>query len=355
VTTAIAALALALTSSTSTSAPSISLAPSLTATAAEAHRPNPLRYAKWAALVDGGWSIALTIGWAAAARSLDFPQPQGLLGIALARVLYGTTYSILLTGEIAIARLLSGEDWAGLSRGAFLDNWLVGFDVPGRCHAGRAKSACGLGLGSFGEVSATVVRGTIPIRVALAGGWIQGRFDDDGDRTLVESTWVQAPMSVRAELPISIGPVKLSLNLGPGIYWGMHNAHVHPYASSSVDLGAPFYELIVLHAGAGPGVYGAAALSFGDVLAIVADADLAAFVLGVTNEGAPAVVAPLDPFRDRGLIVWRRASAGLAFALDPLRISVRYYAVELSPGPIAKLGHRAFGIGFEVPIELGAD
>src|SRR5262249_12085258 len=158
---------------------------------------------------------------------------------------------------------------------------------------------------------------------------------------LVESTWVQAPISVRAELPVSLGPLRLRLSLGPGIYWGMHNAHVHPYATGS-DMGVPWYELIVLHAGAGPGAYASASISFRDIAAIVADADLAAFVLGVTNDGAPAIVAPLDPFRDRGLIVWRRASAGIAFALDPLFISLRYYAVELSPGPIGKLGHRAF-------------
>src|SRR5258708_27615856 len=79
--------------------------------AQERHHPAPLRYAKWAAVFDGGWSIALTAAWGLSARASDLPQPQGILGVAVARVLYGTTYSILLSGEIIIARLLSGEDW----------------------------------------------------------------------------------------------------------------------------------------------------------------------------------------------------------------------------------------------------
>jgi hypothetical protein len=329
-----------------------------TATIAEdMHHPNPLRYAKWASLVDGAWSIILTAEWALSTREYDLPQPQGLIGLAAARILYGTTYSVLLAGEIALARILSGEDWSGLSHGVFLDNWLIGFDIPGRCGSGRARvgGPCGLGLGSFGEIGATVYRGPVNIRTVLAGGWIEGRFDDDADRTLAESTWVQAPLSVRAELPIAMGPMKLTLSSGPGIYWGMHNAHVHPHPDSTMDLHVPFFEIIVLHAGTGPGLYGAVSLSFFDTVALVADADLAAFLLGITNDKAPSVVAPLDAFRDRGLILWRRASAGLSVALDPLTISVRYYAVELSPGPLAKLGHKALAIGFEVPIELGSD
>ncbi|CAN0563270.1 unnamed protein product, partial [Laminaria digitata] len=36
---------------------------------------------KWAALVDGGWSILMTGAWVYSARLWDTPQPDGLLGL----------------------------------------------------------------------------------------------------------------------------------------------------------------------------------------------------------------------------------------------------------------------------------
>src|SRR5687767_1501654 len=93
----------------SLSAGSIEPAATTTTSTAAVKReePDPLKYAKYAALVDGGWSFALTIGWAWSARSLDAPYPDGLLALAAARVLYGTSWSILLTSEIALARLIA--------------------------------------------------------------------------------------------------------------------------------------------------------------------------------------------------------------------------------------------------------
>jgi hypothetical protein len=191
--------------------------------------------------------------------------------------------------------------------------------------------------------------------VVLSAGWIQGRFDDTKERTLVEHTWVQAPISVRPEVPIDLGPFRLSLTLGPGIYWGLHTAHVHPHPEFQSELNIPWHEIVVLHGGIGLGMYGRVALSLLDTINVHADADLAVLPIGGSNPNPPAVVSELDAFHDRGEVLWRRAAIGIGFTpsfLAPLRIAVRYWTGELSPGPITKEGHRCLGLEFEVPMEL---
>jgi hypothetical protein len=93
--------------------------------------PRELRYAKYAALIDGGWSAALTVGWLMSARAWDAPYPEGLTGLAVARILYGTTWSLLVTTGITILRLTSGESWEGLRFGELRNEWHLGFEIPG--------------------------------------------------------------------------------------------------------------------------------------------------------------------------------------------------------------------------------
>lgn len=333
---------------------STAFASTATPTLALEEAPDPLRYAKYAAIVDGGWSLVLTGAWALSARSYAPPHAEGIVAIATARVLYGTTWSVLLATEVAIARVLAGEAWSGMSQGSFKNHWLFGIRVPGDCRArGEAGGICGVGLGSFGEISALVTRGDVPIRVALTGGWIQGRYYHDSERTLMESTWVQSPVGVWFEPRLSFGPVALELSAGPAVFWGMHNAHLHPERGSGFD--APVHELIPLHYGFGPGVHGGLALVFFDAVALEIDADLAPLLLGGSNEGAAEKVLPMRPFEHTGVVVWRRAAAGIRFQLDvlhPLILAARVFTSELSPRPLDRIGHLAFGLQFEVPIEL---
>lgn len=345
---------LALLASTSTaSAPDLDeLETSETSTA-----PDPLRYAKYAAIVDGGWSVALTAAWGLGARSYDAPYPDGILAIGFARILYGTTWSILLTSEVALARVVAGSSWSGMSKGAFKNNWLYGFEVPGRCgDRGSTGGVCGAGLGSFGEISA-LVSSELPIRAALTGGWIQGRYYSDQQRTIIESTWIQSPIGVWYEPRFEAGPLTLELSVGPGWWWGMHNAHVHPkpHVKLPPELEVPFYELIPLHYGTGPGVHGGVGIVFYDAIALTADAELSFFILGGSNYDAREKVAPLVVFDARGLPIWRKASAGIRFTLDaiyPLVLSAKVVVCELSARGLDSLGHVAAGIQFEVPIEL---
>lgn len=333
-----------------------------TATAAAEADDGPLRYAKYAALVDGGWSIALTVAWGLSARVWDAPYPEGITAIAFARILYGTSWTFLVAADVALIRAFAGEDWSGISKGAFKNHWLVGLDVPGRCsdrNSENERGPCGVGLGSFGEISARV-SSEYPIRAALTGGWIQGRYADNSERTLMESTWIQAPLSIWYEPRFELGPVALELSFGPGWFWGMHNAHVHlkPGVKLPRDRAPPFYEMIPLHYGTGPGGHAAVGLVFFDAVALVAEADVAAFILGGSNEDALAKVAPLTVFDARGMPLYRKYAAGLRFTLDalhPLILSAKVMGVELSPRALDRAGHLAAGLQFEVPMDLQKD
>lgn len=367
-------LALALAAATDTSSVATAITQTTTTASAAIAKPKveedegPLRYVKYAAFVDGIWSIALTVAWGLSARVWDAPYPEGITALAFARVLYGTSWTFLVATDIAMIRVFAGEDWTGISKGAFKNHWLVGLDVPGRCgdrnndrrgDGQNERGPCGIGLGSFGEISARV-SSDHPIRAALTGGWIQGRYADNGERTLMESTWIQAPLSIWYEPRFEAGPFALELSFGPGWFWGMHNAHVHlkPGVKLPRDRAPPFYELIPLHYGTGPGAHAAIGLVFFDAVALVAEADVSAFILGGSNEDALAKVAPLAVFDARGMPLYRKYVAGVRFTLDalhPLILSAKVIGVELSPRSLDHAGHLAAGIQFEVPMDLQKD
>jgi hypothetical protein len=316
--------------------------------------PRELRYAKYAALIDGGWSAALTVGWLMSARAWDAPYPEGLTGLAVARILYGTTWSLLVTTGITILRLTSGESWEGLRFGELRNEWHLGFEIPGGCQDVESPS-CGMGLGGFSELSVRLATDTVPVELLMTGGWIQGHHDTNAQRTLMESTWAQAPLLARARSGVSLGPLHLEAALGGGAYYGLHAAHVHARGEQRAALGTPFWEMVILHGGFGPGLHGKVWLTFFDTLTVEADADVAILALGGSNRGAPAVVQALDPFRYDGVVTWRRASVGLGLSrrvLHPVRLAARLYGAQLSPGPVTDLGHRTLMFQFEVPFDL---
>lgn len=316
--------------------------------------PRELRYAKYAALIDGGWSAALTVAWVLSARAWDAPYPEGLTGVAFARILYGTTWSLLVTTGVSILRAASGERWEGLRFGELRNEWHLGLGIPGGCDDVKSKT-CGLGLGGYSELSVRLATDTVPVELLMAGGWIQGHHDTNAERTLMESTWAQAPFLARARSKVELGPLTLEGAIGGGAFYGLHAAHVHARGDRREALDVPFYELIVLHGGFGPGLHGKLWLTFFDTVTLEADADLALLALGGSNRSAPPVVEPLSPFRYDGVVTWRRASLGVGLSrnvLHPVRLAARIYGAQLSPGPVTDLGHRTLMFQFEVPFDL---
>lgn len=309
-----------------------------------------LTHGLWLAANESARFIALTGGWAASARAWDDPYPGGLASLATGRLLYGTSWAVLLVGEVAVAHAIVGDTWAGLGQAAYRTDWLFGHRTPGGCPPG-GDAGCGLGLGGYAELSARLTGSPVPLQYALGGGWIQGRSAHDARRTVMRSTWVVCPASLRAVLPLRIGPVRVEGKLGPGLYGGMHNAHVHPTGGPEADI--PTHELVPLHFGVGPGGHAALSIALFDAVSLDADADLAALVLGGSNGDPPPSVAPPLASAGAGSVRWRRLSLSVATPLlEPLRVGVGYWAAELSPGPLDRLGHGAWLLRVDVPLRI---
>ncbi|MBK8013579.1 MAG: hypothetical protein IPK13_19775 [Deltaproteobacteria bacterium] len=328
----------------------------------DASEPDPLRHVQWSAIVDGGWSILMTAAWAASARSWSAPHIKGVTGLISARVLYGTTWSVLVASEIALLRAVAGPSWSGLSHAEIRNVWWLGRSIPARCD--EQDGTCGLGLGGYSELSVRIFRGPVPFDLLMTGGWIQGHHSSSATGTLVESTWVQAPLIGRGRVDVGEGPVTVSLALGLGVYYGMHNAHVHPRAETAENsprVRVPFHEIIPLHGGLGLGVHARVSVALCKTVSFDAGADIAPFVLRYeTRRGPDSAVAPiLGSEADRGaLLVWRLASIGITLDrrfLYPVRLGVHGFGLELSTRPTRRLGHRGLMVAFDVPFELETD
>jgi hypothetical protein len=284
--------------------------------------------------------MVITAGWAASTRTWEAPQPEGLLSIAAARVLYGSSWSLLLASEVAAARALTGPRWRGLTEAQLSIDWLVGFEVPGPC-----KSAC-IGLGGMNDVR---VKLEPWLEYGLGGGWIVGQVADDANRTLAESTWMLSPMRLVARTELELGPISLQLGAGPMLAFGLHDAHLHPKSGRG-----SLIELLVRDGGIGPGLRAEVRLRFFERVSLEAEAE-AAVLLGASD--STPLEGLLDP-APGGLLSWRSASAGVGLwlpALDPIAVSLRLWLAELSTRALDRLGHRAVLLRFVVPLPLPGD
>jgi hypothetical protein len=301
---------------------------------------DPLEYGLPLSVLDGAWSIVLTASWAVAARNWDAPYPYGVTALAAVRTLYGTTGSVMLAGEVALARLLSGPDFEGISGAFYRIDWLGGWAVPA---CPRAPSAgCGLGLGGFSELRATISRSVLPLEFGVFGGWMMGRVDDDSRRTLAESSWVLSPARILARFEGRLGPISGLLELGPGAFFGMHDLHEHPKPDSMLP--RSLTEITVQDIGVGAGGILEASLAFWRRFALEGQIEVAPLILGSASSG--------------GVPLWRTVSLGLGLwppIFEPLKMSLRLWAAELSDRSIGTLGHRAAMLRFELPVPLPDD
>lgn len=302
------------------------------------------------ARMDFGWSIGMTLTWGFAGGYFQAPQLDGIVALMATRVLYGTTWSVMLVSEVALMRRIGG----GLGfadQALWVSDRLFGYAVPGGCDQPGAHGGCGLGTGGFAELQLHFA-GT-PLWFALGGGSVLGRVATSERRILSEATWVLSPAAVMLAVAPRLGPIQLRFALGPGIYLGLHDAHVMGRPGFEYRVGAPWHSVVPLDGGIGAG--GRTEVGFGVPGGVRATVEgvLAPFA---GPSGTPVLAAPLDRPRGSGPNVWRSASVGLSAPLPgKTRLGLRYWGGELSQRALPALGHRAALLRWEIPLRGAGD
>jgi hypothetical protein len=302
------------------------------------------------AFLDGPWSIALHIGTALVTRNWDAPYPQGLIAHASTRVLYGTTWSAMLALETFAAALASDGHFDWLADAVFRSDFAFGVDGAS-CSSPGASGGCGVGMGGYGGIYVRPV-GSI-VWFEATGGWLEQRVKSDERGTLAESVWVLAPLTVTAELEETSGPLGVGLRAGPGIYWGMHNAHFHPTPEYASSFDGKWNELYPIDYGLGPGARVEARITLLRRLSLAAEVVVAPLLLSHSTSSSMRPV-PLDD--ERGpLVAWRTLALGASWdkpEVMPMRIGASLFGAELSRRPLTMLGQRGFLLRFDFPLRL---
>jgi hypothetical protein len=287
------------------------------------------------ATFDGGWSIMLQVGTLLTSRRWDLPQPEGLLAQQATRILYGTSWTAMLAFEGLAASVASGGRFDWLAEAEYRTDWMLGISAPA-CAAGPG-AGCGIGIGGYGGLHVRPVRSNLWYEVS--GGWHEQRVASDRRRTLTESSFVLSPLAVTYALRGEAGLAALEARVGPGAYFGMHAAHVHPTPAAATELGTPWHELYPIDLGLGPGGRAELGVTFAHALRLEGNLVVAPLVLGSRRSAVPAELEPLVAAK-RGIPTWRAFSAGVAVVspLLPMRLGLSCFAAEVSTRPITKLG-----------------
>lgn len=304
------------------------------------------------AVFDGSWSLTLQASTLFTNRTWNAPYPKGLLAHEATRVLYGTTWTAMLGIESLVAVMASDGKFAWLGEATYRTDWVFGLSVPACPYTG-AYGGCGVGVGGFGGLHVRPLGSHWWFEVS--GGWIQQRVANDENRTLAESAWIMTPLAAAYEVRAGENPVALRVRAGPGAYFGMHNAHVHPTELGAPKLDVPWHEIFPLDAGLGPGARMEARLIFLERLSLDAEVVLAPLFIGGPTTSPPREVAPLDAPRG-GIPTWRYVGLGASWDRPdfmPMRVGLSFFGAELSGRPITKLGHQGVMLRFEFPLRVG--
>jgi hypothetical protein len=306
-----------------------------------------------AAVIDGSWSIALHVNTELTNRTWDAPYPWGTIGQYSTRLLYGMSWTLMLSAESFAVVLANGGSFDWLSEASYRSDWVVPIDLPA-CPRPGAFGGCGMGIGGFAFVQLRP-RGS-RIWYEAGGGWIQQRVFNDALRTVAESTWVLSPITAVREFHTDLSaPVALRVFAGPGVFFGMHNAHMHPtLRGADVYPDVPWTEMYPLDAGIGPGGRIEGRLVFARRLTLEGEAIMAPFLLGGPARRTSRDVAPLD-FEREGMSVWRKFSAGVGWDDPrslPFKLSAAFFGAELSERPLERIGYRGVMLRFDIPLRV---
>ncbi len=306
-----------------------------------------------AAILEGSWSLSLQINTQLTNRTWDAPYPWGFLGQYSTRVLYGMSWTGMLGVESLAVVLASGGKLDWIADASFRSDWVMPVDLPA-CPFVGASGGCGLGVGTFSFIQLRPRRSRWWYEAG--GGWIQQRVLNDTFRTVAESSWVLTPISVVRVLETDPeDDVAFRAFIGPGIYFGMHAAHMHPTsAGTDVYRNVPWTEMYPLDAGIGPGGRVEGRLIVKQHLSLEGEVVMAPFLLGGPSRNVSRDVAPLD-FGREGVSVWRKVGLGIGWQDPrniPFKATLAFFAAELSERPLDRIGYRGGMIRFDIPLRV---
>lgn len=306
-----------------------------------------LRTAPTIALFDGAWSVVTELDTLLTSRRWDAPYPDGLVAQVATRALYGTSWTGMLVLESFAASLASGGRFDWLAEAHYRTDWIFGVTAPA-CGAPATGGGCGAGVGSFGGLHVRP-RGS-RFWFEVTGGWLEQRIANDAERTLEESSWVLTPLAVTYALEGSAGPVALAGRIGPGAYFGMHSAHLHPTKLGEETLDVPWHELYPLDAGVGLGGRAELGVTVARTVRLSGSAVVAPLVAGTRRTRTSPEFAPLAG--GAGIPWWRALSVGLDVTAPslPVRFGASLFVAELSTRPPRELGHGGFMFRFDFPL-----
>lgn len=305
-----------------------------------------------ALVLDGMWSVSTHVATSLTNRTWDAPYPWGTIGQYSTRLLYGMSWTLMLGLESLIVVAAKGGSFDWLAEASYRTDWMIGTDLP-VCPRPGAYGGCGVGVGNFGFISIRPLGRRWWFEAG--GGWIQQRVYNDQYRTVAESSWVLTPFSAFYDFRTDPeAPVSLRVLAGPGVYFGLHNGHMHPTLKGERDKGlsARVGEMYLLDGGIGPGGRAEARLTFFRHVSLEAELVMAPFLVGGPTGSRPSSdIAPLD-FEREGMSVWRKATGGIAYVDEkwPLKPTLGVFAAELSDRPVEKIGHRGVMIRFDLPL-----
>ncbi|MBX3198480.1 MAG: hypothetical protein KF894_10140 [Labilithrix sp.] len=306
-----------------------------------------------AAILDGAWSISLHVNTELTNRTWDKPYPTGSIGQYSTRILYGGSWTLMLGLESLAVVLASKGNFDWIGDASYRSDWVLPVDLPA-CSQVGARGGCGLGVGGFSFLQIRP-RGSRWWYEA-GGGWIQQRVLHDALRTVAESSWVLTPISALYELRTDLDrDVAVRLFAGPGVYFGMHNAHLHPTRRGmDVYRNVPWTQMYPLDAGIGPGARVEGRLIVKQHLSLEGELVMAPFLLGGPTRQVSSDVAPLD-FEREGMSVWRKVGLGIGWDDPrnvPFKATLAFFGAELSDRPIHQIGYRGGMLRFDIPLRV---
>ncbi len=305
------------------------------------------------AVFDGSWSIGLQIGSFLVTKTWRGREPRGAIANEATRVLYGTSWTAMIGAESLVAVVATGGRFTWLAEAAWRTDWMIGLDLPA-CPSVGAYGGCGIGVGGFGGLHVRPLGSRWWLEAS--GGWIEQRVATDARRTVAESAWVLTPVAATHAFEIGESPLALRGRAGPGVYFGMHNAHVNPTELGERTISAPWHELHPLDAGLGPGARAEAHVVVMRRLSFDGDVAVAPFIVGGPTTHPSPDVAPLDAPR-AGTPVWRYVAAGVSWddvPILPMRAGLAAWAAELSGRRVDRIGPRGVMLRFEFPLRVPA-